>query len=64
MLDRWPICRPRAARSGEARLYDNADSDLPHREVALLAADLRWTAEQLPGWASAAIFRLTPTAAV
>lgn len=48
-----------AARSDEARLQDNADSDLPHREVAFLAADLRWTAEQLPGRASAAIFRLT-----
>lgn len=48
-----------AARSDEARLYDNADSDLPHHEVALLAADLRWTAEQLPGRASVVIFRLT-----
>ena len=32
-------------RSDEARLYDNGDPDRPHREVAVLTADTRWTAE-------------------
>ena len=46
------------ARSDEARLYDNSDPDMPHREVAIFTAELRWTAEQLPDWASAALSRL------
>ena len=46
------------ARSDEARLYDNSDHDRPHREVAIFTAELRWTAELLPDWASAALSRL------
>ena len=48
------------SRADEVLLYDNTDSDLPHREVAILTAELRWTAEQLPGWASAALARVPP----
>ena len=47
------------ARSDEVRLYDNTDPDRPHREVALLAGANRWTAERLPGWATAALGRLS-----
>ena len=41
------------ARFDEGRLYDNSGSDRPHREVATLTTDTRWTAEQLPGRAAA-----------
>ena len=44
-------------RSDEARLYDNSNHDMPYREVAIFTADLRWTTEQLPDWASAALSR-------
>ena len=47
------------ARSDEARLYDNTDSDHPHREIAILSGATRWTAERLPGWATAALDRLS-----
>ena len=47
------------ARSDEARLYDNTDSDHPHREIAILNGATRWTAERLPGWATAALDRLS-----
>lgn len=43
------------ARADEVHLYDNTDSDLPHREVAILTADEWWTAEILPDWAAAAV---------
>lgn len=43
------------ARADEVVLYDNSDPDLPHREVAILAADTWWTAEILPDWAAAAL---------
>ena len=58
MLDRWSTCRAASARSDEARLYDNSNHDMPHREVAIFTADLRWTAEQLPDWASASLSRV------
>ena len=47
------------ARSDEARLYDNSDPDRPHREVAILMGATRWTGERLPGWARAALERLS-----
>ena len=47
------------ARSAEARLYDNTDSERPHREVAILLGANRWTAERLPGWATAALDSLS-----
>ena len=43
------------ARADEVVLYDNSDPDLPHREVAILAADTWWTAEILPDWAAVAL---------
>ena len=46
------------ARSDEARLCDNSNPDIPHREVAIFTAKLRWTAERLPDWASAALSRV------
>ena len=48
------------ARADEVLLYDNTDSDMPHREVALLRGATWWTAEHLPGWASDAIAPVTP----
>ena len=48
------------SRADEVVLYDNTDSDTPHREVAIFTADLRWTAERLPDWASAALSRVPP----
>ena len=47
------------ARSDETRLYDNTDPDRPHREIALLMGANRWTGESLPGWATAALDRLS-----
>lgn len=47
------------ARSDEARLYDNTDPDRPHREIAILLGANRWTAERLPGWATAALDSLS-----
>ena len=44
-------------RSDEVRLYDNTDPDRPHREVAVMTDGKRWAAEDLPGWAQAAIAR-------
>lgn len=44
-------------RSDEVRLYDNTDPDRPHREVAVMTDGMRWAAEDLPGWAQAAIAR-------
>ena len=44
-------------RSDEVRLYDNTDPDRPHREVAVMTDAMRWVAEDLPGWAEAAIAR-------
>ena len=48
------------ALADAARLYDNTDHDRPHREVAVLAGAAWWTAERLPGWAAAAIARMSP----
>ena len=48
------------ARADEVLLYDNTDSDMPHREVALLRGTTWWTAEYLPNWAAAAIAPVTP----
>ena len=48
------------ARADEAYLYDNSDSDLPHREVAILTADRRWVGKDVPEWAAKAIARVTP----
>ena len=42
-------------RSDEVRLYDNTNPEHPHREIAVMAGDVKWTAEELPGWAEAAI---------
>ena len=47
------------ARSDEARLYNNTDPDRPHREIAILLGADRWTAERLPGWATAALDSLS-----
>ena len=43
------------ARSDEVRLYDNANPDEPHREVAILTGGTWWTDERIPGWAAAAV---------
>ena len=43
------------ARSDIARLYDNASTEEPHREVAILAPGSRWIAENPPGWVDAAV---------
>ena len=51
------------ARADEAHLYDNSDPDLPHREVAILTADTRWTAENIPDWAARAVARSAPPSA-
>ena len=48
------------ARADEVVLYDNTDPDLPHREVAILAAETRWTAEILPDWAATAVALAVP----
>lgn len=48
------------ARADQACLYDNSDSDLPHREVAILGADRRWVARDAPEWAAAAVARAAP----
>ena len=47
------------ALADAARLYDNTDHEWPHREVAVLAGPAWWTAEDLPGWAAAAIARVS-----
>jgi len=46
-------------RADEVMLYDNTDSGLPHREVAMLMGGAWWSAERLPTWAVAAIVRVT-----
>ena len=46
-------------RADIAMLYDNADPDQPHREVAILEERTSWTARALPGWAVAALARTT-----
>ncbi|MCY3597797.1 MAG: zeta toxin family protein [Rhodospirillales bacterium] len=46
-------------RADEVMLYDNTDSGLPHREVAMLTGGAWWSAERLPVWAAAAIARVT-----
>ncbi len=46
-------------RADIAMLYDNADPDRPHREVAILGETTSWTAEAMPGWAAAALARST-----
>lgn len=56
----WANLPAAISRADEVLLYDNTDSDLPHREVAIFTAELRWTAERLPGWASAALARVPP----
>ena len=56
----WANLPAAISRVDEVLLYDNTDSDLPHRKVAIFTADLRWTAEQLPNWASAALARVPP----
>ncbi len=43
------------ACSDIARLYDNASTEEPHREVAILAPGSRWIAENPPGWVDAAV---------
>ena len=43
------------ARSDIVRLYDNASTEEPHREVAILAPGSRWIAENPPGWVDAAV---------
>ena len=48
------------SRSDEVRLYDNTNHEHPHREIAVMTSDVRWTAEELPGWAEAAISRNQP----
>ncbi len=47
------------ARAHETRLYDNTNPDRPHREVAVFKRAAWWTAERLPGWAAAAIARMS-----
>ena len=47
-------------RADEVRLYDNTDPDGPHREAAVLMDGMWWAAEDLPGWAEAAIARARP----
>ncbi len=42
-------------KSHEARLYDNTDPDGPHREAAVMMDGMWRAAEDLPGWAEAAI---------
>ena len=46
-------------RADEVLPYDNTDSAVPHREVAMLRAGDWWSAERLPIWAAAAIARVT-----
>ena len=43
------------ARSDEARLYDNCNSDEPYREVAVLAGTTRRFSENLPRWVRAVV---------
>ncbi len=40
-----------------ALLYDNSDPDWPHREVAIFGDGARWMADNVPGWAAAALVR-------
>lgn len=49
------------ACSDEALLYDNADPDRPHREVAILMAGKCWTTPTLPDWAVTALARVEPS---
>ena len=49
------------ARADETHLYDNSDSDLPHREVAIFTADTCWTAENIPDWAAPAVAHAAPS---
>lgn len=48
-------------RADEVVLYDNTDPDLPHREIAIFAADTWWTAEILPDWAATALALAVPS---
>ena len=48
------------ARADEVVLYDNTDPDLPHREVAIFAADVWWTDRDLPDWAATAVALAVP----
>ncbi len=47
------------AQSDAARLYDNTNPDRPHREVAVIVGTRWWPAAPLPGWAEAAINRMS-----
>lgn len=42
-----------------AMLYDNTDSDRPHREVAIFGETISWIDEAMPGWAAAALDHMT-----
>ena len=45
------------ARADQTLLYDNANPDRPHREVAILGNGTGWIAEAVPGWAVDALAR-------
>ena len=45
------------ARSDKCVLYDNSTAEFPHREVAVITAELRWTADRCPEWAIRALAR-------
>ena len=43
------------AEANETHVYDNSDSDTPHRRVAVIGEGKQWTAADLPSWADEAI---------
>lgn len=45
--------------SDVAMLYNNADPDRPHREVAVLGETILWIAEAVPTWTTTALARTT-----
>lgn len=45
------------ARADEVYLYDNAEPDRPHLEVAAFRGETLWVVEAVPDWAIAALVR-------
>ena len=43
------------ARADDVYLYDNANPDWPHREVAILTGETGWVGETVPDWAIVAL---------
>ena len=42
-------------RSDKSVLYDNSTAEFPHREVAVVTPEFRWTADRCPEWAVRAL---------